>query len=52
MDVMKYQVGMLVEQPKRPEWGPGKVIHVSLPKVFVDYSYRYDGPRLYIILTF
>jgi hypothetical protein len=24
----------------------------SLPKVFVDYSYRYDGPRLYIILTF
>jgi len=32
-----YRVGVLVEHPNMPEWGPGKVIHVHWPKVHVVF---------------
>ena len=32
-----YCVGMLVEHPKKPEWGPGKIVHVGGGKVYVIF---------------
>lgn len=31
------KVGMIVEHPKRPQWGPGKVIAVSEDRVYVFF---------------
>ncbi len=37
MKTTTYKVGMLVEHPIRPQWGPGKVIAVSDDRVHVYF---------------
>lgn len=32
-----YKVGMIVEHPNRPEWGPGKVVAVSGDRLHVHF---------------
>ena len=32
-----YKVGMIVEHPKRPEWGPGKVMAVGTDRLHVVF---------------
>lgn len=32
-----YEVGMIVEHPKRPQWGPGKVVAVSVDRLYVVF---------------
>ena len=34
---IEYEPGLLVEHPNRPEWGPGKVVHVAMPDVHVIF---------------
>ena len=33
----QYEVGMIVEHPKRPQWGPGKVVAVSVDRLHVVF---------------
>jgi hypothetical protein len=37
MKNVNYKVGMLVDHPARPAWGPGKIVHVSATKVYVFF---------------
>ncbi len=32
-----YEVGMIVEHPKRPEWGPGKIVALSADRIHVVF---------------
>ena len=32
-----YEVGMIVAHPKRPEWGPGKIVAVSADRIHVVF---------------
>lgn len=37
MKTLKYEVGMLVDHPNRPQWGPGKIVHVEGEKIHVYF---------------
>jgi hypothetical protein len=37
MKKIAYKVGMIVEHPNRPEWGPGKVVAVGDDRVHVMF---------------
>lgn len=37
MDIKEIKVGMLVVMPKRPEWGPGKVLEIKGTRVLVFF---------------
>lgn len=37
MKITSYKVGMLVDHPNRPAWGPGKIVHVDGTKVYVFF---------------
>ena len=37
MATVNYKVGMLVDHPNRPAWGPGKVVHVDATRVHVFF---------------
>ena len=37
MKSTNYKVGMIVAHPKRPEWGPGKVVAVAEERVHVVF---------------
>jgi hypothetical protein len=37
MKNVSYKVGMLVDHPNRPQWGPGKVVCVDATKVHVFF---------------
>jgi hypothetical protein len=37
MKITSYKVGMLVDHPNRPAWGPGKIVHVDGSKVHVFF---------------
>jgi len=37
MKATTYNVGMFVEHPSRPQWGPGKVMAVSSKRVYVVF---------------
>ena len=34
---MKYLVGMLVQHPNRPQWGPGKIVGIEGDRVYVYF---------------
>ena len=38
MKPINYKVGMLVEHPARPQWGPGKVVAVDDDRLFVCFK--------------
>jgi hypothetical protein len=35
--IPSYKIGMLVEHPSRPQWGPGKVIALGEGKIYVYF---------------
>lgn len=37
MSVTEYNVGMIVEHPKRPKWGPGKILAVDGPQLVIYF---------------
>ena len=37
MKNVHYKVGMLVDHPNRPQWGPGKIVHVEATRVHVFF---------------
>jgi hypothetical protein len=45
-----YSVGLLVEHPQRPEWGPGRVVAVGSDRVYVFFRDALEG-RAKVILT-
>ena len=45
-----YSVGMLVEHPQRPEWGPGRVVAVASDRLHLFFRDALEG-RAKVILT-
>jgi len=45
-----YSVGVLVEHPQRPEWGPGRVVAVSGDRLYVFFRDALET-RAKVILT-
>src|SRR5688572_18407329 len=37
MKTASYRIGMLVDHPNRPQWGPGKIVHLDASKVHVFF---------------
>ena len=37
MELTEYKIGLIVTHPKMAAWGPGKIVHVALPKVWVAF---------------
>ena len=37
MKPIRYKVGMLIDHPKRPQWGPGKVVAVADDRIHVYF---------------
>ena len=37
MKIVNYKIGMLVDHPNRPQWGPGKIVHIDATKVHVFF---------------
>jgi len=37
MSTPTYKIGMLVDHPKRPQWGPGKVIALGEGRMYVYF---------------
>jgi hypothetical protein len=37
MKPIAYKIGMLVDHPNRPQWGPGKIVHVDASRVHVFF---------------
>jgi hypothetical protein len=45
-----YSVGLLVEHPQRPEWGPGRVVAVGTDRIYVFFRDAMEN-RARVILT-
>jgi hypothetical protein len=45
-----YSVGLLVEHPQRPEWGPGRVVAVGTDRIYVFFRDAMES-RAKVILT-
>ncbi len=37
MSRSEYKVGMLIQHPSRPQWGPGKVVAISDERLYVYF---------------
>ena len=46
-----YKVGMLVEHPNRPEWGPGKIVAVADDRIFVYFRDALEKKAKAILTT-
>jgi hypothetical protein len=46
-----YKIGMLVEHPSRPQWGPGKVIALGEGKIYVYFRDELEKKAKTLITT-
>ena len=46
-----YKVGMLVEHPRRPEWGPGKVVALGEGRIYVYFRNELEKKAKTLLTT-
>ena len=51
MKNVNYKVGMLVDHPNRPAWGPGKIVHIDATKVHVFFRDDLERKAKPIVVT-